>query len=169
MSCASSQLAEREGTSTDVLKTSIAPHETIDLTRETTTHVNEYAATRAQVSAVLLTIADDLAMPLRSADAAAGVVVYYIQAIAPRIADRPASAWVDCGRGPGGGARADTYQLTLRLTAVVDSLEPHSTRVRVALVAFARDRAISADGLPCTSSGALEQRTLTAVAARIPR
>ncbi len=95
--------------------------------------------------------------------------MYYLQASTSHIAGRPASAWLDCGRSAGGGARADTYQITLRVTATIEPAAESRTRVSAALVAFARDRGMSGDGLPCASNGELEQQTLAAVAARLVR
>ena len=165
--CASAAVAERQGASTDVVKTTIAPQETIDLTRQTTMHAADFAATRDQVWTAVLGLAENLGMAVQSADPTAGVVVYYLQAMAPYIGGKPASAWVDCGIGPSGGPRADTYQITLRVTAVVEAGAKNQTRVRVMLVGFARDRGMSTNRLPCTSTGGLEPRTLAAVAARL--
>lgn len=152
---------------TDVVRTVVAPGQAVDLTRQTVVRSQEYPASRDQVWGALLAAEEDLAMPLHSADPARGIIVYRLQATSPRIAGRHPSTWLDCGRGPDGGPRVNTYQLTLRLTAVVEPVAERSTRVQTTLVASARDRAVSGDGLPCTSTGLLERRALAILAARL--
>jgi hypothetical protein len=152
---------------TDVVRAAVAPGGAIDLTRQTVIEAQEYLATRDQVWRALLAAEEDLAMQLHSADPAAGIVVYRVHATTPRIAGRHASAWLDCGRGPGGAPRVDTYQLTLRMIAVVESVAEHHTRVQTMLVGYARDRGVIGDGLPCTSTGQLEKRTLAILTARL--
>ena len=152
---------------TDVVRTVVAPGQAVDLTRQTVIQAQEYAASRDQVWGALLAAEQDLAMPLHSADPATGVVEFRVQATTPRIAGRHPSTWLDCGRGPDGGPRVNTYQLALRLTAVVEPVAERSTRVQITLVASARDRAMSGDGLPCTSTGLLEKRALAILAARL--
>ena len=154
-------------TTTDVLRTAVAPTEAIDVTRFSLIHAEEYAATRDQVWNALLAAQEDLAMPLQSADTAGGVVVYYVQANSPRIAGKPAWTWVDCGRGPGGAPRVDSYRLTFRLLAVVEPAGGDLMRVRTKLLAYARESGATGDALPCSSTGELEQRTLAIVAARV--
>jgi hypothetical protein len=152
---------------TDVVRTAVAPGEAVDLTRKTVIQTQEYLATRDQVWSALLAAEEDLAMQLQSADPETGVVVYWIQATTPRIAGRHPSTWLDCGRGPGGGPRVNTYQLTLRMTAVVAAVAERHTRVQTTLVGYARDRGMSGDGLPCTSTGQLEKRALAILGARL--
>lgn len=152
---------------TDVVRTVVAPGEAVDLSHQTVLQTQEYPATRDQVWGALLASEEDLAMQLHSADPARGVVVFRIHATSPRIADRHASTWLDCGRGPDGGPRVNTYQLTLRMTVVVESIAERQTRVRTALVGSAHDRGVSGDGLPCTSTGQLEKRALATLAARL--
>jgi len=166
MSCAAHPPPEPDAT-TDVVRAAVAPGEALDLTRQTLIHDQEYPATRAQVWDVLARGEEDFALPLESADSATGTVVFHVQTTTPRIAGRHASAWLDCGRGPGGVPRVNTYQLMLRLTAVVESMAERQVRVRTALVGYARDRSLISDPLPCTSTGKLEQRTLAILAARL--
>ncbi|HEY7684977.1 MAG TPA: hypothetical protein VH833_02605 [Gemmatimonadales bacterium] len=152
---------------TDVVRTVVAPGQAVDLTHQTVIQTQEYPATRDQVWGALLASEEDLAMQLHSVDSARGVVVYRLQATSPRIAGRHPSTWLDCGRGPDGGPRVNTYQLTLRMTVVVEPVAERHTRVQTALVGSAHDRGVSGDGLPCTSSGQLEKRALAILAARL--
>jgi hypothetical protein len=165
--CATASQSDEPRSSTDVVKATIAPQQTLDLTHQTVIHAGEYPATRDQVWTALLAAADDLGMPLQSADSASGIVIYVVRTTGARVAGRPASAWVDCGRGPAGAPRADTYQVTLRVSAAMAPTKS-GTRVNATLVGFARERGMSGDGLPCTSTGELERRTLAAVAAKLP-
>jgi hypothetical protein len=165
--CASAPHDDGEATSTNVIKTSVAPQQTVDLSHQTVIHAGEYSATRDQVWTALLAAAEDLAMPVASADTATGIVIYSVRTTGARVAGRPASYWVDCGRGPAGAPRADTYQVTLRVSAAMAPMKS-GTRVNATLVGFARERGMSGDGLPCTSTGELERRTLAAVAAKLP-
>jgi hypothetical protein len=165
-SCAVNPYPEPDA-ATDVVRAAVAPGEAVDLTRQTVIQTQEYPATRDQVWGALLAAEEDLAMQLQSADPHAGVVVYRVQATTPRIAGRHASTWLDCGKGPGGGPRVNTYQLTLRMTALVESVAERHTRVQTTLVGYARDRGVIGDGLPCTSTGALEKRALAILAARL--
>lgn len=164
--CAVHQAAEPDA-STDVVRAAVAPGEALDLTRQTLLYDHEYPATRAQAWDALLGGEEDFAMRLESADSATGVVVFHVQTSTPRVAGRHASMWLDCGRGPGGAPRVNTYQLTLRLTAIVESVTERQVRVRAALVGYARDRGVTGDALPCTSTGKLEQRAHAILAARL--
>jgi hypothetical protein len=152
---------------TDVVRATVAPNEAVDLTRQTLLYDQEYSATRAQVWDALLGTEQDLGMPLESADTTARTVVFRLQTPSPRIAGKHASLYLDCGRGPGGTPRVNTYQLTLRLTAYVEPTAPERTAVRTALVGYARDRGTTGDQLPCTSTGQFERRALALVAARL--
>jgi hypothetical protein len=164
--CAPNRAPEPDA-STDVVRAAVAPNEAIDLTRQTILYDQEYAATREHVWNALLTAEEDLGMPLESADTAAGTVVFRLQTPSPRIAGKHASLYLDCGRGPGGTPRVNTYQLTLRLTAYVQPIAAQGMLVRTALVGYARDRGMTGDQLPCTSTGQFERRALAVVAARL--
>lgn len=164
--CASTPAREPD-TSTDVVRAAVAPGEAVDLTRQTLLYDQEFSVTRAQVWNALLAAEEDLGMPLESADTAAGTVVYRLHTPSPRIAGKHASLYLDCGRSAGGTPRVNTYQLTLRLTAYLKPITEQRTQVRTTLVAYARDRGMTGDQLPCTSSGQLERRALGIVAARL--
>lgn len=164
--CAASTSRE-QGASTDVVRAAVAPNEAVDITRQTLLYSQEYAATRTAVWSMLLDAEGDLGMPLESVDTTTGAVVFRLQTSTPRVAGKHASLYLDCGRGPGGTPRVDTYQLTLRLTAYVKPISLDRTLVRTALVGYARDRSTTADQLPCTSSGQFERRALGILGARL--
>jgi len=165
--CAANTGAGAQDTATDVLRTATGPNEAVDLTRQTLLHTREYAVPPTHVWSTLLELEEDFGMPLESADTTTGTVVYRLQTSRPRVGERHASLYLDCGRGPGGTPRVDTYQLTLRLTAYVERITSTRTLARIALVGYARDRATTADPLPCTSSGAFEERALAILTARL--
>jgi hypothetical protein len=164
--CAANTAREQDA-STDVVRATVAPNEAVDLTRQTLLYSQEFPAPQSHVWNTLLEADEDLGLPLESADTTAGTVVFRLQTVSPRVAGKHASLYVDCGRGPGGTPRVDTYQLTLRLTAYVERISPDRTLVRTALVGYARDRSTTADQLPCTSSGQFEKRALAILTARL--
>lgn len=164
--CATNPAPEPDA-SIDVVRAAVAPGEALDLTQQTLFYDRAFAAPRARVWDALLAAEQDLVMRIESADPAAGTVVFHVQTPTPRIAGRHASTWLDCGRGPGGAPRVNTYHLTLRLTVVMESAAENQTHARTAVVAYARDRSVIGDRLPCTSTGKLEQRALAILAARL--
>ena len=165
--CATTPNPGERDASTDVLRTATGPNEAVDLTRQTLLYAQEYARPWMHVWNTLLKTDEDLAMPLESADTVSGLVVFRLQTSTPRVGTKHASLFLDCGRGPGGAPRVDTYQLTLRLTARVERMGSDRTLVRTGLVGSARDRGTTADPLPCTSTGALERRALDILTARL--
>lgn len=167
LGCAGQQARGPEA-STDPVRTTLSPGgEALDVTRHTIIHTQEYTVGRDRVWGVLMAAEADLGMPLQSADSAAGMAIYYLQTASPRVAGRHASVWLDCGRAPGGAPRVGTYHLTLRLTITLETVGEQQSRLRASLVAYARDRGVVSDQLPCTSSGKLERRALEIVAARL--
>jgi hypothetical protein len=149
------------------VRTAVGPNEAVDLTRHTYLHGQEYAAPRVDVWNTLLDLDEELGLPLESADTTTSTVVFRLQTATPRVAGRHASIFLDCGRGPGGTPRVDTYQLTLRLTVLVESIASDRTMVRTSMVAYARDRSTIADQIPCKSTGQFERRALAVLAARL--
>lgn len=165
--CASSAAVDEEPGSMDVVRTTIGPRQTIDLTRDNTHYTREYDVTRDQILRVLLAAEEDIGIPLHAADPKTGTLVHLIEATTSRIAGKPAWTWVDCGRGAGGTPRTSTHRITLRVTSVVDSIGSNRARLRVTLGGSARDRGLSADELQCTTTGQLERHVLAVVFARL--
>lgn len=165
--CAAQATGGQSEASTDPVRTTVAPGEALDVTRQTVIHAQEFVRDRDRVWNALMSAEAELGLPLQSADSAAGMAIYYLQTATPRVAGRHASAWMECGRAPGGADRVNTYHLTLRLTATVEPIGQGATRVRVWLLAYARDRGTVADQLPCSSTGQLEKRTIAVLAAQL--
>ena len=67
------------------------------------------------------------------------------------------SRWVNCGNGMM-GSNADSWRVFLTVYAFVDAIDSTSTRLRVAVVAGARDVAgTSTEPVRCASTGSLEE------------
>ena len=165
--CAANTGIRERDASTDVVRTATGPNEAVDLTRQTLLYAQEYAVARADAWMALRAAEQDLGLPLESADTTTGVLLFRLQTATPRIAGKHASLYLDCGRGPGGTPRVDTYQLTLRFTAYVEHIAPRRTLVRTSLIGYARDRGTTADQIPCTSTGQFEKRALAILTARL--
>lgn len=151
----------------DVVTTTIAPQQTMDITRENTLYAADYQASREAVLRALLATEEHLEMTVHSADPGTGTVVYFIQASSPRVAGKPVWTWVDCGMGAGGTPRTTTHRITLTLTSVVDGDSGDRARMRVMLVGTARNTGLSVDEVQCTTTGRLEKHVLEVVSARL--
>jgi hypothetical protein len=165
--CATAPNPDEPEGSMDVVRATIGPRETIDLTRENTLYSAEYQASRDAIMRVLLAAEADLGMSVQSADPGTGTVVHHIQANMPRIAGKPVWTWVDCGRGAGGTPRTSSHRITLTLTSVVEDDGSDRARVRVKLVGTARAGGMSADEVLCDTTGKLEKHLLAVVSERL--
>ena len=165
--CASTSTPDEPQGSMDVVRTTIAPQQTIDLTRDNTLYAATYQASRDKVLRVLLAAEEDIGMRVHSADPGTGTVVHFIQANSPRIAGKPVWTWVDCGKGAGGTPRTSTHRITLTVTSVVEGVGGDSARMRVMMVGTARESGLSADEVQCTTTGQLEKHVLAIVSARL--
>lgn len=85
------------------------------------------------------------------------------------LAGSPLSRFLDCGTGIT-GPNADSFRVILAFAALVDSVGPSSTRIRLTVLAGAEStEGVAKTAVACASSGALEERILTAVRARARR
>jgi hypothetical protein len=99
-----------------------------------------------------------LKIPLDVTDSTSGLVGNLRLVQSRRIAGTNLSQFLSCGSSIT-GPRADSYRLTMPLVVLLDRLPGDRTRVRVALLASARDMAgNSTEPVPCTTTGALEER-----------
>ena len=167
LGCATASNSDPDAPTHEVVKRTLGPGETLDLTRQTVIRAGDYRAEPGRVWTELLAVGAQLGLPVQSSDSSTGMIVFHLPASTGRIAGRPASDWIECGRAAGGLPRAETYQITLSLTAVVSPGEQVATHVRTSLVAYARERGTGNAGLPCSSTGRLEQHLLTTVGARV--
>jgi len=165
--CASARVPGEQDATTDVRRTATGPNEAVDLTHQTLLYGQEYRRPWGEVWNTLFAAEEDIGFPLESADTTTGAITFRLQTSTPRVAGKHASLYLDCGRGPGGAPRVDTYQLTLRLTAQVVRVASDVTLVRTGLVGYARDRGTTADPISCSSTGAFEKRALAVLIARL--
>ena len=151
---------------TENVKATIAPGETLDLTRQTLVHSVEFGYPRQQVWEALLVAHENAGMALIQSDQPSGTVVYQFQDRNRNIAGKLASNYVDCGIGAA-GPRANTYRLTLRLTHQLEGGNDAMVRVSSSLHASARHPGTSSGTIECSSTGELEKRIVGFIAARL--
>jgi hypothetical protein len=167
IACASAPAQDQDNSTTETVKRTIGSHETIDLTRTSVIRSDDFRSPPGRVWGAVLSAGEQLGLTVQTRDSINGMAVFHLPASTGRIAGRPASYWVDCGLAPGGVPRASTYQITLNVTALVQSGEDNGTRVRTSMVAYARERGMSGAGLPCTSTGKLEEQLLVVAGTKL--
>lgn len=156
---------EKPGASERV-QTTVAPRETMDLTRQGMIHAVEFAYPREKVWNALIEVHDDLGIPLLSIDAKAGNAVYLFEGRSRKVAGKMVSSYIDCGMG-GAGPRADTYQLSIRIIEQVVSTNDTMTRLSSELRATAKPAGMSADPVECSTTGELEKILVGLVGAKL--
>jgi hypothetical protein len=147
-------------------RSTVAPKETMDITRETPVRTWQFAAPRTQVWNALLASHDALGIPFKSGTAEAGQATFELSNRIRTVAGKPASRYIDCGMGSA-GARADSYRLIIRLHHVLQNTSDGGTALSTSMEAWARNPAISSDPVPCLSLGLLEAELGGMVAARL--
>ncbi|HEX6067023.1 MAG TPA: hypothetical protein VFZ04_22460 [Longimicrobiales bacterium] len=133
----------------------IAPRQTVDLTRDTEIVESLIQATPAQVWQALHEVHEIIGVPFAYGDVASGTAVFQLQNQIRTVAGKPASRYLDCGMGPA-GPRADSYRLAIKVMHRFDSPVAGTTSLRTIMEVSARNPAISSDPVPCNSRGALE-------------
>ena len=147
--------------------TAILPGFRSPIWMDTTGQVRTFAGPRDRVFAAVDSAMTSLGIPLDIRDAASGVVGTGRLKTQRRLAGVPMSRWLDCGVGAR-GSTADVYQVSLALLGMVRARQADSVEVRVAFAAGAQDfSGPLGDPISCSSTGALEERVLNAVAARL--
>ena len=164
--CASASTSD-DTTYKSNMKGTLAPGETLDLTRENLVKHVQFNAPRDRVWMELLAAHHALGVPLTSSDARAGVAVFELTNRLRSVAGKPASKYIDCGSGTT-GPRTDTYRLTIKLTHKLHTVL-ETTTLTTTLLAWARNPGVSGDPLPCTSLGRLETEIAGVIAARLQR
>ncbi|MGQ0765993.1 MAG: hypothetical protein ACT4OZ_10035 [Gemmatimonadota bacterium] len=110
---------------------------------------------------------EELKVPARTADSARGLVANLDLVQSRRLGGSNLSRYLSCGSTMT-GLRADSYRLTMPIAVFLSAASPEQTRVRVALVASARDMSgPSTEPVPCQSTGALEDRIVKAIQGHI--
>lgn len=166
LSACSSSVPPQDPASTGVVKGTIAPRETIDLTREVVAKQAAYQAPRARVWQELHAAQEALGFERISADEQSGVASFQVANRLRTVANKPASRYIDCGQGPA-GQRTDSYRLTLKTTHRLVATSDSSTTMQTTLQAWARNPGISSDPIGCTSLGVLETEINGIVATRL--
>jgi hypothetical protein len=140
---------------TATIKSTVAPKETLDLTRELLVKQARYTAGREKVWNAMVEVHGRLGIPMLAGDVVSGSATYELANKIRTVAGKPASRYIDCGNGPV-GPRADSYRLVIKLTHVFENPTPESTVVTTTMQAWARNPGMSSDPIPCSSNGMLE-------------
>jgi hypothetical protein len=147
-------------------RSTVAPRETVDLTRDTDVIETRVPAPPERVWQTLHEVHETLGIPFTSGRAEDGAAVFQLQNQIRTVAGKSASKYLDCGMGPA-GPRADSYRLLIKVLHRFDSPAPGTTALRTLLEASARNPAISGDPVPCSSTGLLEREIGGMVALRL--
>ena len=147
-------------------RATVAPQETIDISREYIIQTVDLMATRDRVWNAMLAAHRIIGIPASEMDERNGSATFLVQERTGSIADKPASTYIDCGMGSA-GPRANSYRITLRISETIESLADEHTRVRTMVQAWARNPGVSSDRIECSSNGALEKRVLALIAATL--
>ncbi|HEX6559718.1 MAG TPA: hypothetical protein VF021_09660 [Longimicrobiales bacterium] len=141
----------------------------IELTHDAVINEAMFDASPSDVWNALMATHDQLGLPVQRAEAAEGAIIYFAPSLSRTFMGKPLSAYFDCGNGPGGQSRADTYRLSLKVIEVVDGVGAGRTRLRTEAQANARSQGVSSDALHCNSKLQLEKLIAVMVAARLER
>lgn len=144
----------------------VAPRQTVDLTRDTEIIQARFEATREQVWKALHDVHESLGIPFSGGDLASGSATFQLANQIRTVAGKPANRYLDCGQGPA-GARVDSYRLNVKLVHRIESSGPGVTALRTVMEASARNPGISSDPVPCNSRGVLETEIGGMVALRL--
>lgn len=136
-------------------KGTLAPRQTIDLTRETVVRQSRFAAPREEVWNALHATHQALGIPFSNGDSEQGFAVFQVTNQLRTVAGKRADLYIDCGQGSA-GPRVDSYRLTIKLTYTLES-DADATRLHSSLEAWARNPGVSSDPVPCNSRGTLEK------------
>jgi hypothetical protein len=164
--CASSSVQTAGQVQTATIKSTVAPNESMDLTRELLVKQVRLDAGRERVWKVMLEVHDQLGIPLLASDPVRGNATFERANKIRTVAGKPASRYIDCGQGPA-GARADSYRLVIRLTHLFENEAPDATVLTTTMQAWARNPGLSGDAIPCSSTGLLENEIGGMIALRL--
>jgi hypothetical protein len=155
----------RDPASTENIRVSVAPQQTMDITHQQLIKEAVFTQPRAAVWQALLGAHEAFGLAAESADEAAGRASFVARDRSRVIAGKAASTWIDCGQGPA-GARADSYRLTLRLSHQLDVVAG-GIALKSVVDASARNPGMSSDPVPCSSTGRLEEAIASNMAVRL--
>ena len=144
----------------------VAPKQTMDLTRDVVYKEAQFNTGRIQVWNALLEAHTALGVPFASGSANEGTATFRDSNRIRTVAGKAASRYVDCGVGAA-GPRADSYRLDVRVTHHFENANPNVTVLKTTLEAWARNPGISSDPVPCSSTGLLEREIAGMVQTRL--
>jgi hypothetical protein len=121
---------------TATVQSTVAPKQTMDLTRDVVVRQVTIEAPRARVWEELHAVHRALGLDFVNGDVASGSATFEAANRIRTVAGKPASRYIDCGQGPA-GARATILTSTMQ--------------------AWARNPGVSSDPIPCASYGLLER------------
>lgn len=142
------------------------PGETVDVVRESAIKTTELAAPSNKVWSALMQTHALIELNAVSTDSAAGSAVYRRGGVRSLLS-KPISTYIDCGRGAGGVARAETYSVTVQVDEKVVKTDDTRSQLMTVVAATARDRAMSNTTVECTSNGTLERQIAGMVMTRV--
>jgi hypothetical protein len=115
-------------------------------------------APKSKVFAAYTAAMDELKIPIQERDLLAGTVGNAAVQARYNFAGFPMSRLVGCGLGAF-GPNANSYRIHIALMAIMDSIGPTQTRVRMAMAAGAYDPGGAAkEPASCESTGVLEEK-----------
>lgn len=148
------------------VRSTVAPKENMDLTRDVVFKEAHFNAPREQVWNALLAAHDAIGIPLANGSATEGSATFRDSNRIRTVAGKSASRYIDCGNGPA-GPRADSYRLDVRVTHHFENPSPNLTVMKSTVEGSARNPGLSSDPVPCSSSGLLEREIAGMVTTRL--
>jgi hypothetical protein len=144
----------------------VAPKQTMDLTRDVVYKEMTFNAGREKVWQALLEAHEALKIPLANGSATQGSATFRDSNRIRTVAGKAASRYIDCGVGPA-GPRADSYRLDVRVTHHFENANPGVTVLKSAVEGWARNPGLSSDPVACRSTGVLEREIAGMVMTRL--
>ena len=164
--CSAAATGNTDPAHTANVRGTVAPNQTMELSRDVIFKATQFDATREKVWNALLEAHDVLAIPLSNGSATQGTATFRDSNRIRTVGGRNASRYVDCGNGPA-GPRADSYRLDVRITHHFENPSPNVTILSSTVEVWARNPGISSDPVACSSNGVLEREIAGMVATRL--
>lgn len=142
--------------STTTVSVRVAPTETMDITRDNDVRSLQLSAPRARVWTALMATHDAIGTTASVLDAGAGSATF-IHQNSKQLMGKALSTYVDCGRSTQ-GARADLYNVTIKVTQLIRAQGENATTLHTVVSAWAKPMGMSGDAIQCYTSGALERK-----------
>ena len=164
--CASTNAKSATPVQTATVRSTVAPNQAVDLTREMSINQVQLQAGRERVWQAMMEVHEKLGIPLLASDLVRGNATFELANKIRTVAGKPASRYIECGQGPA-GARADSYRLVVKLTHLLENPTPETTVLSTTMQAWARNPGLSSDAIPCATTGRLETEIAGMIALRL--